>query len=89
VTESNPNALRLRLQQLLAVPDRQRTEAEWDELNELEIMLASGNREGAPEQGHRRPGPGGPPRHSKPGGGSHDKRQVKNFHRRPPKGNPR
>jgi hypothetical protein len=86
VNESDPNSLRLRLQQLLAVPDRQRTEAEWDELNELEIMLASGNREGSPEQGIRRPGPG---RHSKPGGGSHDKRPVKNFHRRPPKGNPR
>jgi hypothetical protein len=88
MNESQPNSLRRRLQELLAIPDRQRTEAEWDELNELEIMLASGNREGTPEQGVRRagPGPGGYP---KPGGGAHDKRPGRNFHKRPPKGNPR
>ena len=34
------DVLRRRLQQLLAIPDRQRTDAEWDELNELEIMFA-------------------------------------------------
>ena len=28
-----------RLQQLLAIPERQRTEAQWDEINELEIAL--------------------------------------------------
>ena len=33
-----------RLQTLLAIPERQRTDAEWDEINELEIKLASGNR---------------------------------------------
>lgn len=77
---------RLRLQALLAVPERQRTEAEWDELNELEIMLAPGNREGTPEQGVRRNGTlsAGYP---KPGGGQHGKRRVKKFHKRPPKNN--
>lgn len=35
---------RRRLQELQAIPDRQRTEAEWDELHELEISLAPGNR---------------------------------------------
>jgi hypothetical protein len=35
---------RRRLQELLAIPDRLRTEAEWDELHELEISLAPGNR---------------------------------------------
>ena len=40
---------RARLQELLAIPDRNRTDAEWDELNELEIALASGNRPGAPD----------------------------------------
>jgi hypothetical protein len=88
MNESQPNSLRRRLQELLAIPDRQRTEAEWDELNELEIMLASGNREGAPEQGIRRAG-AGPAGHPKPGSGTHDKRPGRNFHKRPPKGNPR
>lgn len=89
MTEPQPISLRLRLQELLAIPDRQRTEAEWDELNELEIMLASGNREETPEQGVRRTGTG-PSGHRKPGAGAHhDKRPMKKFHKRPPKGNPR
>lgn len=46
-----PISPRRRLQELLAIPDSQRSEAEWDELNELEIMLAPGNRAGPPEQG--------------------------------------
>ena len=28
-----------RLKELLAIPERQRTEAQWDEINELEITL--------------------------------------------------
>ena len=47
--EQQPPSPRARLQALLAIPERQRTDAEWDELNELEIMLASGNRQGAPD----------------------------------------
>ncbi len=84
--ETKPISPRARLQALLAIPERQRTEAEWDELNELEIMLAPGNREGAPEQGARRNGaaPLGSPG---PGGGSHGKRPVKKFHKRPPRRN--
>lgn len=39
---------RRRLQTLLAIPDSQRTEADWDEIVELEIQLAPGNREGGP-----------------------------------------
>jgi hypothetical protein len=35
---------RKRLQELLAIPDRDRTDAEWDELVELEVQLAPGNR---------------------------------------------
>ena len=35
---------RRRMQDLLAIPERLRTEAEWDELHELEISLAPGNR---------------------------------------------
>jgi hypothetical protein len=85
--EPQPISPRQRLQELLAIPDRQRTEAEWDELNELEIMLASGNREGAPDQSGRRNGTP-PAGHSKPGGGgAHGKRSAKKFHKRPPKRN--
>ncbi len=87
--EPQPTSPRQRLQELLAIPDRQRTEAEWDELNELEIMLASGNREGAPEQGGRRNGTP-PAGHSKPGGGGgvHGKRSAKKFHKRPKRNAP-
>jgi len=37
---------RRRIRELLAIPDRDRTDAEWDELNELEIQTAPGNRAG-------------------------------------------
>jgi hypothetical protein len=39
---------RQRLKALLAIPDSQRSEAQWDEIVELEIMLAPGNREDGP-----------------------------------------
>jgi hypothetical protein len=40
---------RRRLRELLAIPDHQRTDAIWDEIIELEITLAPGNRiQGAP-----------------------------------------
>ncbi|MCX8087053.1 MAG: hypothetical protein N3C63_09175 [Rhodocyclaceae bacterium] len=35
---------RRRIRELLAIPERDRTDAEWDELNELEIQTAPGNR---------------------------------------------
>ena len=56
MSDSEPISPRARLQQLQAIPDRQRTDAEWDELNELEIMLASGNRPGAPNPNVRSTG---------------------------------
>jgi len=43
-----PLSPRRRLQTLLAIPDNQRTEAQWDEIVELEITLAPGNREDGP-----------------------------------------
>lgn len=49
-----PVSPRQRLQELLAIPEGQRTEAQWDEINELEIKLASSNRQETPEQGARR-----------------------------------
>ncbi len=48
VNEQQPVSPRKRLQMLLAIPDNQRTEAQWDEINELEISLAPGNRIDAP-----------------------------------------
>ncbi len=51
-----------RLQELRAIPDRQRTEAQWDELIELEIMLAPENRVTPVQQdpnGRPSGGPGG------------------------------
>lgn len=77
VNEQQPVAVppRKRLQMLLAIPDSQRTEAQWDEINELEISLAPGNRIDAPLPRALQPitahhksgggGGGGP----KPGGG--------------------
>lgn len=66
---------RRRLRELLAIPDRDRSDALWDELIELEIQLAPGNRApqgAAPErqapngrfagQPGRRPNAGGMPR---------------------------
>ena len=83
--EPQPISPRVRLQALLAIPERQRTDAQWDELNELEIMLAAGNRQGAPEQTVRwnSTAPGG---HPNPGGRPHQgKRPARRFQQRPPK----
>lgn len=37
------NELRQRLRELLSVPERERSDAQWDEIIELEIRLAPGN----------------------------------------------
>ncbi len=75
------------MQELLAIPDRNRTDAEWDELNELEIALASGNRQGAPDpsrQNHQRQNMGGMNRMQQPGGRPQNKGPGggKKFHKR-------
>jgi uncharacterized membrane protein YgcG len=97
MSESQPVSPRQRLQTLLAIPEKQRTDAQWDEIIELEIVLAPGNREGAPDPnvrrnqggqgGHSRSGGGGAgggPGGGGPGGGSHGKKQNR-FHKRPPR----
>jgi hypothetical protein len=79
---------RQRMQALLAIPERQRTDAQWDELIELEIMFAPGNREGAPQPGQGRRNPNMPQGQHKQGGQQHGKKSGKKFHKRPPpKGN--
>ena len=51
----------VRLKELQAIPDKLRTDEQWDELNDLEIKLASVNRQGAPMPNAQRPGGGGGP----------------------------
>jgi hypothetical protein len=83
---NNPRA---RLQQLQAIPDRQRTDEEWDELNELEIMLAMGsNRDLNAGHGVRREGgqPGQGKQQNRPQHGQPQQPgQQKKQHNRPPK----
>ena len=45
MNESPPQDPRRRLRELLAIPERDRTDPQWDEIIELEITLAPGNRE--------------------------------------------
>ena len=78
-----PISPRQRLQELLSIPEGQRTEAQWEEINELEIKLASSNRQETPQQGARRNTPvtAGHPR---PGGRPPDKKPFRQFHKRRP-----
>lgn len=86
MSEAHTNPPRRRLQELLAIPERQRTDEQWDEINELEISLTSANRApaAASEQGNRQitPGPANQPR---PNNGARDKKPFKRTHKRPPK----
>jgi len=89
------NEPKSRLRELLAIPERDRTEAEWDELNELEIALASGNQKHAqqnPPQGGGqsigRPRSGNNPGHNprgipgnNPGNNPGSPKPGKKFHR--------
>ena len=77
---------RQRLQQLLEIPDRERTDAQWDEINELEIKLASGNRDHTPERGAQRSAPlnSGHPKSSV---STQRKKPSRKFTRRPRRGN--
>lgn len=87
MSTQQPSNLRQRLKTLLAIPDSQRTEAQWDEIIELEITLAPGNRENAPMPGARRkPQPASA--QAKPAGGGQGKKPFRKFHKRPPKAPP-
>lgn len=67
VEEPKPAAdPRRRMRELLAIPEGQRTDAQWDELNELEIQFAHVNR--APGAPPVRNGDPSPPRKADPGG---------------------
>ncbi len=75
---------RQRLKELLAIPDSQRTEAQWEEIIELEITLAPGNREDGSGRGLPR-NPPAPGLSDKPGGGAKAKKPFKKFHKKPAK----
>lgn len=64
-----PVSPRRRLQILLAIPDSQRTEEQWEEINELEISLAPGNRADGPGQPPQRFNDAPPSGNSRSGGG--------------------
>jgi hypothetical protein len=74
---------RQRLKALLAIPDSQRTEAQWDEIFELEITLAPGNREDDGRQGQRDKPPVSAGSSPKPSGGVQGKRSPRRFKKRP------
>jgi hypothetical protein len=58
---TTPDDPRRRLRELRAIPERDRTDAQWDELNDLEIQFAPGNRIDDPSPDGR-PNSSGTPR---------------------------
>ena len=87
--DSQRNELRQRVRELLTVPERERTDPQWDEIIELEIRLAPGNqidpnRANEPAGGQNpnfRPRP--PKNHQ-----GQPRKQGQGQGRRPNKGNP-
>lgn len=77
-SEPAPRDPRRRLRELLAIPDRDRPDHLWDELIELEIQLAPGNRV------QPLPGEGGGARRQEPGRQGQGQRQDQG--RRPDQG---
>lgn len=74
---------RLRLQELLAIPERQRTDEQWDEINDLEITLASANRLETRAPDPRRKAAEPP----KPNNGEQGRKSFKKPRKSVPKGN--
>lgn len=79
------NDPRRRLRELLSVPERDRTDEQWDEIIELEIQLAPGNRaapheqlgSGGMGQQHKPPGQGKKHRPRGNGGGGGGNRRPR------------
>ena len=80
------NDNRRRLRELLSIPERDRTDEQWDEIVELEIQLAPGNRVSASEHGSGAGGGGGMG-HNKPSGQSKKHRPRGNNNNRRPRPN--
>ena len=81
MNDQQPMTPHQRQKALLAIPERQRTDAQWDELNDLEISLASVNRDETRES--RVPHSSSGPNQSKSNGGERGKRPVKRSHKKP------
>ena len=85
MNEPQTSSPRRRLQELLAIPDRLRTEAQWDELHELEISLAPGNRaDVAPPRSYTTTPSAAPPRPRPSEGGGEVKKTFRKRHKKPP-----
>ncbi len=76
---------RARLQELLAIRESQRTDAQWDEIHELEIKLSSANQEQPLDRGVRRDTPATAASHPRPHGGAQGRKPSQKVHnkRRP------
>jgi hypothetical protein len=79
------NDNRRRLRELLSIPERDRSDEQWDEIIELEIQLAPGNRVSPSEQGGSHLPQGGG---QKPQGGQPRKNRSRNNNRRQRTGKP-
>lgn len=69
--EPQPLDARRRLRELLSVPERDRSDEVWDEIIELEIQLAPGNRISGGEPAGNKPQRQGGSRHGGHAGGGH------------------
>lgn len=78
-----PNDNRRRMRELLSVPERDRTDEQWDELIELEIQMAPGNRISGSEQNF---GGGAKPAQGRSGGAHQNKHRPRSNN--PGGGNP-
>lgn len=76
-----PVDLRRRLRELLSVPERDRTDEQWDEIIELEIQLAPGNRISGNEQPGGSAGRGAASQGKSGGGGGGGGGQQQKKHR--------
>jgi len=92
-TPSPTTSPQQRMKELLSIPDNQKTEAQWDELIELEIALAQEGRPGgggqkpqgaasqAKKQNNGKPHGGG----GGAGGGQQPRKPQRKFYKKPPK----
>jgi hypothetical protein len=74
-----------RLQELLAIVESQRTDAQWDEIHQLEIELSSANREQPLNQGAPQNTPATAASQTRPRGAAQHKKPLQKAHKRRPK----